>query len=86
MTIKITDRNGNSIKVRLNSFGDSNENGDQFIYSGEAVDSYGALIKIEVLQHRNHPTVHENDVEISGYILTSKSLIAEKINRVLLKK
>lgn len=83
MKIEIQDLNGQLHQIELESNGDSNDNGTEFFHYGEIEDSNGDKLKVEIFQHRNHPTVSEEDITITSNIQTSRQLIADQINEQL---
>lgn len=83
MTIDIQDLTGQSYQIDLESNGDSNDNGIEFSYFGEIEDSNGNILTVQISQHRNHPTVSEENIEMSDNIQTSRRSIADQINEQL---
>jgi hypothetical protein len=85
MIIEIVTADNVTHEIELERNGENNENGTVYYYLGEHVDSKGETIKIEALQHRNHPTVSSEDIKVSGNVLTTLDAIADLINEQLSK-
>jgi|GEM_PF-5616793 len=84
ITIEIKTTDGNTYELELECSGNENENGIEYRYHGKGEDANGQPIEIDVLQHRNHPTVSHEDVHVSDNVETIRDSIAHQINEQLL--